>query len=153
MTIASSPRELRIRAEGRVPASLSTELGDMVVTRLPPGVELCGRLPDATLQWGLLHRLQRAGLRLRSVDRVEPGSSRTFRGSQSAPAASVPLLRIEVQGHAAALIAAALHSEQVYQAPPSTTLVMPLTSDRVLFNTLWELEALALDVLGLHVEG
>lgn len=30
---------------------------------------------------------------------------------------------------------------------------MPLTSDRVLFNTLWELEALALDVLGLHVEG
>ncbi|MEA4944869.1 MAG: hypothetical protein VB080_10605 [Propionicimonas sp.] len=156
MTIANGPgdsRELCIRADGDLAAAVNPDLGELVVTRTPSGVELRGPLLDATQQWGLLHRLQHAGLVLRSVERVEPGEAGRTQAEQPAQLPTGPCVTVEVQGYVAALIAATLQGAHVHQHPPSTTLVRPLTTDQTLFDTLWELEALALDVLDLHIDG
>ncbi|NHB84291.1 hypothetical protein G7085_05825 [Tessaracoccus sp. HDW20] len=86
---------------------------------------------------GLLHRLRRAGLRLRSVDRI-PGPE-TPR-EQSTPAerhyGDGLTARVEVDGYAAALVSMVVGTADVYQTPPSTTLVFKLgTTTRC--STCW----------------
>ena len=48
MTMVDGPRQLCIRVEGELRQALDAELGGLIVTRLPSGTELRGRLPDAT---------------------------------------------------------------------------------------------------------
>jgi len=148
MTMVDGPRQLCIRVEGELRQALDTELGGLIVTRLPSGTELRGRLPDATRQWSILHRLQRAGLVLRSVERVEVPEDES---SGAAQRRHGPLALVEVEGYAGDLIAASIQNMQVHQNPPSTTLTIPFTSDQALFEVLWELETLAFDVLDMHI--
>lgn len=147
MTMVDGPRQLCIRVEGELRQALDAELGGLIVTRLPSGTELRGRLPDATRQWSVLHRLQRAGLVLRSVERVDvPDGVSTAEHSQQGP-----LALVEVEGYAGELTAASIQNMEVHQNPPSTTVTIPFTSDQELFEVLWELETLAFDVLDMHI--
>ena len=148
MTIADTPRRLCIRVEGELRETLDAELGGLSVTRLPSGTELRGQLPDATRQWSILHRLQRAGLVLRSVERVEVTEGGASTDDQPRRG---PLALVEVEGYAGDLIAASIQNMEVHQNPPSTTLTIPFTSDQALFEVLWELETLAFDVLDMHI--
>jgi hypothetical protein len=146
--MVDGPRQLCIRVEGELRQTLDAELSGLIVTRLPSGAELRGRLPDATRQWSVLHRLERAGLVLRSVERVDipEGAS-----SAADDPRHGPLALVEVEGYAGPLIAASIHNMQVHQNPPSTTVTIPFTSDQELFQALWELETLAFDVLDMHI--
>nr|WP_300143176.1 hypothetical protein [Propionicimonas sp.] len=148
MTMVDGPRQLCIRVEGELRQALDAELNGLIVTRLPSGTELRGQLPDATRQWSVLHRLQRAGLVLRSVERVEVPEDTSSAGECPRQG---PLALVEVEGYAGSLIAASIHNMQVHQNPPSTTLAIPFTSDQELFEVLWELETLAFDVLDIHI--
>lgn len=58
---------------------------------------------------------------------------------------------IEVDGDAAGVIAVVVGEADVYQTPPSTTLVLRMEDDRALYGVLDQLEDLALDLRGVHV--
>ena len=62
-----APLDIRIHADGEVPPEVTAELGGLVASRVPGGTLLQGTVVDAAELWGVLHRLHRAGLRLRSV--------------------------------------------------------------------------------------
>lgn len=146
--------DIRIHAEGEVDAALRAELGALRVSRVPDGSVLEGTVIDTAELWGLLHRLRRAGLRLRSVDRI-PGPE-TPR-EQSTPAerhyGDGLTARVEVDGYAAALVSMVVGTADVYQTPPSTTLVFKLGDDDTLFDVLAAIEDLALNLRGIHVDG
>ena len=61
--------------------------------------------------------------------------------------------RVEVDGYAAALVSMVVGTADVYQTPPSTTLVFKLGDDDTLFDVLAAIEDLALNLRGIHVDG
>ena len=154
------PLELRIQAEGEIDDGLATELGGLTTRRVPGGAVLTGTVVDAAEFWGVLHRLHRAGVKLRSVERLGPGGQTHRPTAGPAREAGCPAggggdveVRIEVEGHAAGVMSVVLADADVYQTPPSTTLVMRVAGDDVLFAILDQLEDLALDLRGIHVAG
>lgn len=58
-----------------------------------------------------------------------------------------------MEGHAAGVMSVVLAHADVYQTPPSTTLVMRVAGEDVLFSVLDLLEDLALDLRAIHVAG
>lgn len=153
MTGTRPPLELRIHAEGELSDALVDELGGLTVQGVPGGVVLQGPVVDTAALWGVLHRLRRAGLVLRSVERLgpqlPPGASAP---SHPCPGPDDQVVRIEVEGHAAGVVSMAVGSADVFQSPPSTTLVMRLTGDDALFDVLDVLEDLALDLRGIRFD-
>lgn len=154
------PLELRIQAEGEIDDALAVELGGLTMERVPGGAVLTGTVVDAAEFWGVLHRLHRAGVKLRSVERLGPGGSSHRQTPVFTREAGCPSgggggveVRIEVEGHAAGVMSVVLADADVYQTPPSTTLVMRVAGDDVLFSVLDLLEDLALDLRGIHVAG
>lgn len=154
------PLELRIQAEGEVDDALAAELGGLSTQRVTGGAVLTGTVVDAAEFWGVLHRLHRAGVKLRSVERLGPGGAPHHPTAGPARGAGCPAggsgdveVRIEVEGHAAGVMSVVLADADVYQTPPSTTLVMRVAGEDVLFSVLDLLEDLALDLRGIHVAG
>lgn len=141
------PLALRIEAVGDVPEELMQELGGFEAHRLPDMTVLRGPVEDAAALWGVLHRLHRARLELRSVESVDVPGSRDR--SHAGPAERI--VRIELAGHAAGLVQSAVTCDEIYVTPHSTTLVVRVVSDDDLFRVLSRLEQLALDVLGIDV--
>lgn len=144
-----APLDIRIHAEGEVGAELTSELGGLVATPVPDGTLLEGTVVDTAELWGVLHRLHRAGLRLRSVERPCAGPAPDPAG----PEGNTLLARVEVDGHAAGVVSVLLRAADVYQNPPSTTLVFRLGDEDALFEVLDTLEDLALNLRGIHVDG
>ncbi|MBB1511282.1 hypothetical protein H5398_12560 [Tessaracoccus sp. MC1679] len=149
----AAPLEIRIHADGEVGADLTAELGGLVATPLADGTLLRGTVVDAAELWGVLHRLHRAGLRLRSLERPCAGPAPDHAGPDSEPPGEPLLARVEVDGHAAGVVSVILGAADVYQNPPSTTLVFRLGTEDALFEVLDTLEDLALTLRGIHVDG
>jgi hypothetical protein len=63
--------EYEIRVAGVVPGSVLEELEDVVVTVAPVMTTLRGPVPDQAALHGVINRLQRLGLDLVEVRRVE----------------------------------------------------------------------------------
>ncbi len=147
------PLELRIHAEGAFDEALVAELGRLEVRHVPGGAILHGPVMDAAELWGVLHRLHRAGIRLRSLERLgAPDTHPATPGVEPAEVAEVEV-RIEVNGYAAGVVSVVVGKADVFESPPSTTLVMRLPTDGdVLFDVLDRLEGLALDIRGIRVE-
>lgn len=153
---AHSPTSLRIHAEGVIEDSLLSELGALSCRRVPGGAVLVGQVSDAAELWGVLHRLQRAGALLRSFERLgspcrKPTASGTAGSDEGAESGQGREVCIEVDGDAAGVIAVVVGEADVYQTPPSTTLVLRMEDDRALYGVLDQLEDLALDLRGVHV--
>ena len=144
-----APLDIRIHADGEVPPEVTAELGGLVATPVPDGTLLEGTVVDTAELWGVLHRLQRAGLRLSSVERPCAGRA----PDPGAPGGNTLLARVEVDGHAAGVVSVILRAADVYQNPPSTTLVFRLGDEDALFKVLDTLEDLALNLRGIHVDG
>jgi hypothetical protein len=144
-----APLDIRIHADGEVPPEVTAELGGLVASRVPGGTLLQGTVVDAAELWGVLHRLHRAGLRLRSVER--PCAAPAL--DPANPDDEAVLARVEVDGHAAGIVSVLLRAADVYQNPPSTTLVLRLGDEDALFKVLDTLEDLALNLRGIHVDG
>ena len=140
---------IRIHAEGEVGAELTAELGGLVATPVPDGTLLEGQVVDTAELWGVLHRLHRAGLRLRSVEMPHAVPAADPAGHDG----DTILARVEVDGHAARIVSVLLRAADVYQNPPSTTLVLRLGDEDALFKVLDTLEDLALNLRGIHVDG
>ncbi|MHA6523564.1 hypothetical protein [Tessaracoccus sp. G1721] len=147
------PLGIRIHAEGEVGADLTAELGGLVATPLPDGTLLQGTVMDTAELWGVLHRLRRAGLRLRSVERPCAAPVPDPADPEGEAPREALLARVEVDGHAAGIVSVILRAADVYQNPPSTTLVFRLGSEDALFEVLDTLEDLALNLRGIHVDG
>jgi|GEM_PF-4580495 len=147
------PLELRIHAEGVFDDALVAELGRLEVRHVPGGAILHGPVMDAAELWGVLHRLHRAGIRLRSLERLgAPDTHPATPRVEPAEVAEVEV-RIEVNGYAAGVVSVVVGKADVFESPPSTTLVMRLPTDGdVLFDVLDRLEGLALDIRGIRVE-
>lgn len=148
------PLELRIHAQGTLDDALIAELGGLTVRPVPGGAVLQGPVVDAAELWGVLHRLHRAQLKIRSVERLgqsSPHQAPTTPQESDAARRDDVLVRIEVDGYAAGLMSAMVESAEVYQSPPSTTLVMRVPGEDVLFDVLDVLEDLALELRGIRV--
>ena len=143
----SPPFDIRILAVGEVPPDVLTELAGFEADAVPGGTRLRGRVSDGAALWGVLHRLHRAGIGLRSVDR--PG----IRQPPALPATGADrTVRIAVEGHAAGVVAGAVTCTELTLSPPTTTFVLQLGDDDELFEVLGVLEALALEVRGIRVD-
>lgn len=141
------PLALRIEAVGDVPQELLQELGAFEARPLPDMTVLRGRVPDAAALWGVLHRLHRARLLLRSVESVDVPESL----GPVPPGPAERVVRIELAGHAAGVVQMALSCDELYVTPHSTTLLLRVGSEDDLFRVLSQLERLALDVRGIDV--
>ncbi len=146
------PLELLIQIEGDLSSDLLTELAGFETHPVAGGTVLHGQVPDASALWGILHRLRRASLEIRSVEHLITLPPAEHPLSASAPRTwPERLVRIEVEGHAAGVVSDAVVCDAVFPTPPSTTLVMRISSDEELFAVLARLEGLALDVREIRI--
>lgn len=141
------PLALRIEAVGDVPEELMQELAGFEARPQPDMTVLRGRVADTAALWGVLHRLHRARLELRSVESVDVPES--LRPVRVGPAERV--VRIELAGHAAGLVQMAVACDELYETPHSTTMLLRVTGEDDLFRVLSQFERLALDVRGIDV--
>ena len=136
--------ELVIETLEPVPAAVLAELGSFESSPDAAGGRLRGQVADAAALWGVLHRLHRAGLSLRSVQRVP---------HRRPAGASDHVVLIDVEGHAAGVVARAVAgTQEVSQGPTTTRLVVRVADDDDLFRVLTVLEGLALNVRSLHID-
>ncbi len=142
------PLDVSIEVAAQLPDGLVAELAGFETWPLIGCFALRGRVADAAGLWGVLHRLHRSGLPLRSVVSVPARDV-----AAAPPAGKRPRrVRIELAGHAAALIEMALDCDELHLTPPAaTTIVLRVADDEELFRVLCQLEDLALDVRRIEV--
>lgn len=145
------PIDLRIEAVGDVPPDVLAELEGFEADLVAGTTRLSGSVVDGAALWGVLHRLHRAGLGLRSVQRISARNPSTHRPEPDHPAPRRSV-RIEVEGQAAGVISGAVTCTEVTQTPPSTTLTVHCGDEDALFEVLAVLEGLALEVRRIQVD-
>lgn len=142
------PLDVCIEVVAALPDDLRGELAGFEVRPLQGGTSLRGRVEDSAALWGVLHRLHRARLQLRSVVSV---AARNITDARPDAPTTERVVRIEVAGHAAGVIQMALRCDQLYLTPPSTTLVLRVADEDDLFRVLSRIEGLALEVRRIDV--
>lgn len=166
---SSSPRlELRIRAEGELSAALIAELAGLTVRGGHGETIVLGHVADSAAMWGVLHQLRRAGLRLRSFERFDvpvpaqqggsdaQGARAGRSGAESnppGPLPDAPMVLIEVEGSVAGVLSGTVPSTIVFQRPSSTTLALPLSAPDALFDAMWVMEDLAMQIRDIRIVG
>lgn len=168
MSSHSPSLELRIRAEGELSSALVAELAGLTLRRTNGDTTMRGHVVDSSAIWGLLHRLERAGLRLRSFERFSPpvpdpqgaSAAQSARGERSGVESGSPgslpddpLVFVEVEGSLASILSVTVPGTNIFQRPASTTLALPLSAPEALFDTLWVLEDLAVEIRDIRIVG
>lgn len=136
------PIDVRICAEGSLPAEEISELADLGLRSHVEHVVLDGRVVDQAALIGVLQRLRRAGLRIHEVTsgrRHDPGGA----GQRAA---------VSVVGLVGEILTAALGEAAITQEPATTTAEVPVTCADDLFDLLHRLEVLGLHLWALHIE-
>ena len=92
----------------------------------------------------MLSRLRRAGIRLKSLQRLQCPLTES-------PDAHLEV-KIEVEGYAADAVAGLQGAAEVFESPPSTTLIMQVPGEAGLAAILEHLESLALELREIRVD-
>ena len=129
--------EVSIRVEGTLPAEEATELTDVGLRARRDEVVLEGTVTDQAALIGVLERLRRAGLRLRSVSPTAPDAD--------------DVAVITIAGRVADLVRAVLGDVPVTEDDATTTAeVAPACTDD-LFVVIERLSGLGLDLRAVRV--
>lgn len=136
--------EVRILTEGELGPQAQVDLGSLRRKPVPGGTAITGTCRDTAELWGMLGRLRRAGIRLRSLQRLacpltEPSDAHLE-------------VKIEVEGYAADAVGGLSAEIEVFESPPSTTLIMQVPGEAGLVEVLEHLESLALDLREIRVD-
>lgn len=145
--------EFRIETDRGLSSDQLTELAGFRTEPSAGGAFLQGSVADSAALWGILHRLHRAGVSLRSVERLVPsGCPPAHSPDRTTTQPPGRIVHIEVEGHAAGVIAGSMSCVELYQSPPSTLLMLTVGGEKELFDVLAVLEGLALEVREIHVD-